>query len=82
MSEDFEPNINLNIQLNDMSPELKQLIFILGILLINVNILLCLMNAKLFVRNTYQSLSFFVTKIYPKSYNNYSILNDDCENQV
>lgn len=81
MSDDFEPNINLNIQLNDMSPELKQVVFVLGVLLINVNIMLCLINLKLFVSNTYNSLRFFANKIYPGYHNGYNILNE-CENSV
>ena len=80
MSEEYEPNINLNIQLNDMSPEFKQLVFVLAILLININLFFCLLNLKMFVKNTYKSLQFIVTKT-SSNYIGYNVLND-CENSV
>lgn len=79
MTEEYEPNINLNIQLNDMSPEFKQLVFVLVVLLINVNIFLLLTNLKVFVVNSYKSLQFIVTK--SSNYNGYNILSDS-ENSV
>lgn len=78
-SEDYEPNITLNIQLNELSPEFKQVLFIFFVLLINVNVFLCLLNLRYFIVNTYKSLQFIVNK--RANYTGYHILSDT-ENSV
>lgn len=78
MSDETQPSINLSVQWSEMSPELQQTLFILFVLLININVFFCILNAKLLVKNTYKLIQFIVNK---SSYNGYNVLLDT-ENSV
>lgn len=80
MSDDdySSPNITISVQLNEMSNELKQFLFVCAILIINLNVFFFILNLEIFVQNTYKSLEFVVKRLsYQKGYN---IVLNDCEN--
>lgn len=79
MSEDSDtPNVNLNIQLSDTSEDVKQVVFILSILLININIFFCLLNIKVITKMFY-NIYFTIYNYFCSNEISYNVLTNDDE---
>lgn len=79
---DENPSISLTIQIGELSPEIKNSIFVFFVLLVNINVFFLIINTKNAIKNVHNLIRFVLHNTKYRGYNVQFQTEFDAENDI